>query len=168
MAPGVLANDTDLDGDMLTADLVSAPSGGPLSLLPSGGLTYTPSDGTTSDSFTYRAFDGVAYSAPVTVSITVAATNLLPVAERDFASTTLNTAVAIDVIANDSDPDGTINPASVVIVGPPNMGGSVSVSNTGTVAYSPRPASSAPSRSVTRSRTTRGWSRRQPLCWSTW
>jgi len=40
--PGVLANDTDLDGDPLTALLVADPSRGTLSLNPDGSFDYTP------------------------------------------------------------------------------------------------------------------------------
>src|SRR5262249_60862938 len=41
-APGVLGNDTDPDGDPLTAVLVSGPSSGTLSLSSDGSLSYTP------------------------------------------------------------------------------------------------------------------------------
>ena len=72
--PGVLANDSDADGDVLTADLVSAPTRGTLMLNPNGSFTYTPSEDTVgTDSFTYRAFDGTAFSNTVTVTITVKA-----------------------------------------------------------------------------------------------
>src|SRR5262245_27241484 len=42
-APGVLANDTDPQGDPLTAVLVSGPSHGTLTLNADGSFTYTPS-----------------------------------------------------------------------------------------------------------------------------
>ena len=58
-APGVLGNDTDGDGDALTAALVSGPVNGTLSLNPDGGFTYTPAAGFSgSDSFSYVAQDG--------------------------------------------------------------------------------------------------------------
>ena len=41
-APGVLANDTDPDGDPLTAVLVTGPSHGTLTLNANGSFTYTP------------------------------------------------------------------------------------------------------------------------------
>jgi len=41
-AAGVLSNDTDPNGDPLTANLVSGPSHGTLTLNPDGSLTYTP------------------------------------------------------------------------------------------------------------------------------
>ena len=42
VAAGVLANDTDADGDSLTAVLVGGPSHGTLSLGTDGSFTYTP------------------------------------------------------------------------------------------------------------------------------
>src|SRR5207247_804957 len=41
-APGVLANDTDIDGNTLTAVLVTSPSHGTLALNANGSFTYTP------------------------------------------------------------------------------------------------------------------------------
>ena len=63
-APGVLANDTDADGDPLTAALVGDPAHGTLTLNVDGSFTYTPDanyNGT--DSFTYKANDGTADSS---------------------------------------------------------------------------------------------------------
>ena len=71
-APGVLGNDTDADGDTLTAAKVAGPSHGTATLSASGGFTYTPAAGYTGDdSFTYKASDGQADSNTATVSITV-------------------------------------------------------------------------------------------------
>jgi VCBS repeat-containing protein len=74
-APGVLANDSDPDGDPLTAMLESGPAHGVLTLNVDGGFTYTPAAGFAgTDSFTYRAADGAgAVSAAATVTITVTA-----------------------------------------------------------------------------------------------
>ncbi len=73
-APGVLANDTDINANnVVTAILVSGPANGTLSLNPGGSFTYTPNlnfNGT--DSFTYKANDGVLDSVrAATVTITV-------------------------------------------------------------------------------------------------
>ncbi len=46
-APGVLANDTDLDGDVLTAVIATEPAHGTVVLQPDGGYTYTPAPTTT-------------------------------------------------------------------------------------------------------------------------
>src|SRR4051794_1371481 len=71
-APGILGDDTDIDGDALTATLVSAPSHGSVTLNADGSFAYTPAPHFAgSDSFTYQAFDGTANSNSATVSITV-------------------------------------------------------------------------------------------------
>ncbi|MCA9978014.1 MAG: cadherin-like domain-containing protein, partial [Anaerolineales bacterium] len=71
-APGVLDNDSDPDDDPLTADLVTTPVHGTLALQADGGFSYTPDAGYSGeDSFTYRAYDGLAYSEPTTVQLTV-------------------------------------------------------------------------------------------------
>jgi hypothetical protein len=71
-APGVLGNDGDVDGDVLTAQLGTGPShASSFNLALDGSFTYT-SDGTTgTDSFTYQASDGSLASSFVTVNITV-------------------------------------------------------------------------------------------------
>jgi hypothetical protein len=78
--PGVLGNDSDPDGDPMTAVLVSTTSNGTLNLNPAtGGYTYTPNPnffGT--DTFTYRASDGTNQSNLATVTITVTAVNDAP------------------------------------------------------------------------------------------
>lgn len=72
-APGVLGNDTDADGQTLTAALFIPPSNGILALNPNGGFLYTPNAGFTgNDSFSYRASDGTANTPPITVTIEVA------------------------------------------------------------------------------------------------
>lgn len=71
-APGVLANDFDVDGDALRAVIVARPSRGTLTLNIDGSFTYTPESGFTgSDSFTYRASDGTLQSNVATVTIQV-------------------------------------------------------------------------------------------------
>jgi VCBS repeat-containing protein len=71
-ALGILANDTDADGDTLTAVLDSAPSNGSLTLNADGSFTYTPDTSFTGvDTFTYHANDGTANSNIATVTITV-------------------------------------------------------------------------------------------------
>ncbi len=73
VADGVLANDTDAESNPLTAVIMSWPSNGDLTLNLDGSFTFTH-DGseTTSDSFTYTAYDGAASSIPATATITVA------------------------------------------------------------------------------------------------
>ena len=67
---GVLANDTDLDGDALTALLVDPPANGTLTLYPDGSFTYAfPEDFFGSVTFTYAASDGSTTSPPVPVTL---------------------------------------------------------------------------------------------------
>ena len=74
-ASGVLANDTDPDGDVLTVAAFDAASarGGAVAMNTDGRFTYTPPAGYTgTDSFPYTATDGAAQDA-ATVSLFVSA-----------------------------------------------------------------------------------------------
>src|SRR2546426_5090804 len=56
ISPGVLANDGDVDGDPLTAIVVSNPTHGSLTLNNDGSFTYVPAlNYNGPDSFTYKA-----------------------------------------------------------------------------------------------------------------
>ena len=73
-APGILANDTDVDGETLTAVRVggTGPSNGTLVLNANGSLTYTPNPGFFgTDSFQYEAVDGGSLRSRATVTINV-------------------------------------------------------------------------------------------------
>jgi hypothetical protein len=72
LAPGVLANDTDPDGNALQAQLVTGAANGTLALQADGSFSYAPNaDFNGEDLFTYQASDGSATSGPATVRITV-------------------------------------------------------------------------------------------------
>ena len=71
-APGVLGNDSDPDGDPITASLVTATAHGLVTLHADGSFVYVPAPAFSGpDGFTYRANDGSAASNLATVSITV-------------------------------------------------------------------------------------------------
>ena len=90
-APGVLANDSDIDSPSLSSQLVSNVSHGTLALQGDGSFSYTPSlDFEGTDSFTYHAYDGAAYSNVVTVTITV----------HDTVAPVLTSSVAISLISS--------------------------------------------------------------------
>jgi VCBS repeat-containing protein len=135
--PGVLGNDYDVDGDSLTAVLVSGPAHGTLTLNSDGSFTYTPAENFCGeDSFTYKAYDGELYSNVATVRITVTCVNDAPVANDDEASVLEDSSVTIPVLGNDYDVDG--DPLSVSIVsGPAN--GRATVNPDGTITYTPNP-----------------------------
>lgn len=70
-ARGVLANDSDPDGDTLTAVLLQGPRNGQFALNADGSFTYTPDAGFSGeDVFTYSLRDGTT-TVPVTVTLTV-------------------------------------------------------------------------------------------------
>lgn len=76
---GVQTNDSDADGDMLTAILVGGTSHGTLSLAGNGSFAYQPeANWSGTDSFTYKLTDGELESNVATVVITVAPVNDAP------------------------------------------------------------------------------------------
>ncbi len=124
-ASGLLANDTDPEGDPFTAALISPPAHGALQLQSNGAFTYLPApnfNGT--DSFTYRASDAQP-SAPATVTITVSPLNDLPLAAADAYAgdpgVPLLIPAAQGVLSNDSDPDAD-TALSAVLLSPPAAG----------------------------------------------
>jgi len=143
-APGVLGNDSDADGDALSAVLVSGAANGSLVFNGNGSFSYTPNAGFAGgDSIVYRAYDGALYSNSASISITVASNNKPPVARNDSASASKRTGTSytpkvINVLSNDSDPDGNLDPASVTIAAAPNKGGTVTVNSSGQVSYTPK------------------------------
>jgi hypothetical protein len=71
-APGVLGNDSDVDGNALSAILANSPTNGIMLLTNNGGFTYVPNAGYVgNDTFTYRANDGISNSAAAAVTISV-------------------------------------------------------------------------------------------------
>jgi len=94
---------TDIDGDALTFQVVTSPTKGSLSGT-APNLTYTPNANVNgSDSLTFRAYDGVAYSAAVTVTISIAAVNDAPVAINQNVAAVEDTAKAITLTGSDVD-----------------------------------------------------------------
>ena len=133
-APGVLANDFDAETNSLTAVLVANVAHGTLALNPNGGFTYTPANNYFGpDGFSYTANDGSAGSAPAPVSLTVTSVNDAPIAANDSATTPQNTAVVINVLTNDSDPDG--GTLTLIAFTQPTNG--VAVPSGGGLVYSP-------------------------------
>ena len=121
----VLFNDSDADGDALSVVAVSTPANGTVEIVDNQ-LLYTPAAGFIgTDTFRYTINDGQSPAPPAradrfaaaeadsrqtaTVTITVSAAapaNTPPVAVNDTATTPADTAVLVDVLANDRDADG--------------------------------------------------------------
>jgi len=82
-AEGLLANDSDMEDDSLSTNLVSSTAHGTLVLNPDGSFTYTPAAGYFgSDNFTYRCDDGTDTSEIITVHINVLLQVFLPLLRR--------------------------------------------------------------------------------------
>ena len=143
----VLANDSDADadspaalgGDVLT--IVSVDTTGTVGCVTNNGnnITYDPCgqfEGLKAalvDTFMYTITDGIEM-ATATVTITVNGVNDPPVVVDDVVVTTQNTAVVIDVLGNDSDPDDALAVNAVT------QGANGIVTNNGNnVTYNPNP-----------------------------
>jgi CshA-type fibril repeat protein/VCBS repeat-containing protein len=133
----VLANDSDPDGT-LALQSVSAPAHGWASVNPDSTVSYTPAanfSGT--DQFTYSVCDDSNQCSTATVLVTVNDINDAPMIVGDAATTEQNTSVAIDVLANDSDIDGTLDAATLTVIAAPANGTASVQSNPGEVIYTP-------------------------------
>ena len=110
-ANGVLANDTDIEGDELTATLNSDVADGVLDFNPDGSFLYTPNSGFTgTDTFTYIASDGINNSSVTSVQINVAPAgdSIIDVwygSNQSFGNIG-RPQVWANVLGNVSDPDG--------------------------------------------------------------
>jgi len=137
-APGVLNNDTDPEGSTLTAQLVSGPTNGTLTLNANGSFTYTPmANYVGNDSFTYQTSDGALNSGVATVTITIIHVNQAPLAGNDSYTTNQNTAVTVAVpgiLGNDTDPEGATLTAQLVN-GPSH--GTLTLNAEGSFTYTP-------------------------------
>src|SRR5207244_1708669 len=147
-AASVLANDTDAEGNTLTATKLSDPAHGSVTLNANGTFSYSH-DGseTASDSFTYKTCDnGTTNGSPdakcsptATVSITVTPVNDPPVANNDSATVaeggtvTVLVSTAASVLANDTDAEG--NTLTATKLSNPAHG-SVTLNADGTFSYS--------------------------------
>jgi len=134
-APGVLANDTDQDGDTLTAVLMTSVSHGTLTLNSTGGFTYKPvTNYYGSDSFTYKANDGTTTSSAATVSLTVTYVDRPPVASNQTVTVLENTATNLVLTATDVDSS---NLVYAILARPTNGALGTLNSQSGAVTYLP-------------------------------
>jgi len=143
MAPGVLLNDSDPNGDPLTAVLDTAPPGAEVSafsLNPDGSFSLTPAaDFNGATSFTYHANDGSLASNVVTVTVTVGPLPDGPMAVDDGFATDEDTPlniVAPGVLNNDVDPEN--DPLQVTASSTTSaQGATVTVMTDGSFTYDP-------------------------------
>ncbi len=110
----MLGNDSDVDGDTLTAVLDTPPASGSLTLNTDGSYEFIPTPNMNGEvSFSYHAEDATSSSAVVTVTITVN-----PVADDGFASWLASFGL-VGNPGDDPDHDGISNAVEFVIGGDP-------------------------------------------------
>lgn len=138
----LLTNDSDPDGNnplSITALTQPAAGQGTVALSGTAAVVYTPPavvNTPLTTTFTYKAQDakGLASANPATVTITVAP-NRPPTAVADSVAT-LGVAIPINVLANDTDPEGNV-PLGVASLTQPAAGrGTVSTDGT-VITYTP-------------------------------
>ena len=133
----VLLNDDDPEGAQLTITGVAAPpaSEGTVTTTPTGTLVFTPAPGFTGlSTFTYTVSDPHGGSVTATVSVNVDAA--APTATADAATTMPDVPVVIDVLANDTDPDGQPLTVSAILA---QSNGTATILPDGTVEFTPAP-----------------------------
>ncbi|MEM9301594.1 MAG: Ig-like domain-containing protein [Pseudomonadota bacterium] len=139
VAIDVLANDADADDGLDTGSVAieNEPALGSIAIdAATGVVSYTANAGASGvDSFSYTVADTRgARTAETQVTVTIAGT---PQANADSSLGLEGAAQVIEVLANDIDSDGTIDPTTVTIVTQP-ANGSVEVDGvTGVVTYTP-------------------------------
>ncbi|MGW0162692.1 tandem-95 repeat protein, partial [Mycobacterium sp. NPDC003323] len=132
----VLGNDTDPDGNTLTATVVVGPQHGSLQWNSDGTFTYTPDpnyNGT--DTFTYQASDGPASTAAILVTMTVTAVNDSPTAAGAVTGGSGNEDTAISGRVGFGDVD--TGDTTTLTVTTPAEHGTVVLNADGTYTYTP-------------------------------
>jgi len=132
----VLANDSDVDGDVLnvtTVGVPTAPTKGTVSINPDKTVRYTPNLNLNgSDTFSYTISDGTV-SATATVTMTITPVNDAPTANAQSVSTNEDTAKTITL--SGSDVEGTS--LNYTIVDTSNLHGTISSGSTANRTYTP-------------------------------
>lgn len=140
----VTANDTDADGDLNPSSVAvvgTGPAHGSASQSQPGYITYTPTAGYNGgDFFFYRVCDttaGFPLCDTARVRIVITSADQRPDAVDDSAPTNEDTAVAVSVTLNDTDPNGNQDPSSVTVLTQPTHG--TAQPSNGVVTYTPAP-----------------------------
>jgi len=140
-APGILFNDSDVDGDVISVIALNAvqTSGGILIWNPDGSFDYTPPAGFTGvEIFEYTISDGNGGTDIAELTVSVLPVNIAPIAEDDMYTTEEDISVSGNVLDNDSDPEGQNLIVNTTPVSAP-MSGSVTITSDGTFTYTPNP-----------------------------
>jgi len=120
-----LANDFDPNGDLLPSlsQILEPPTHGSVEFINNSYFRYTPELNFTGlDSLVYRVFDVEDLTSTAKISIEILNTPDPPVATPDFSQVQFNQSFSFNVLENDYDPDGNLNPSSFSIVSYPENG----------------------------------------------
>ncbi len=106
----IQSNDNDPEGSPLNTTEVTDPVNGSTRIEPDGTVVYTPDpDFSGLDTFSYTICDDQGLCDEATVGVSVGPTppmNNAPLAMNDLDTTAINTPITIDIMQNDSAPDG--------------------------------------------------------------
>lgn len=120
----ILGNDSNVAGG--TVAITAMPRLGTALLMPDGSIDYTPAlNASGADLLTYTVTIGGQVSNTGTVSIELMPVNDLPVAQNDAANAVLGNTLQINVLANDTDPDGAADLAAAQLLTLPASGATV-------------------------------------------
>ena len=138
----VLANDRDPDGSLVrsSVNVVTDPQHGSTTVSSNGIVTYVPEpDFFGTDTFEYTVMDSDgATSRLATVTVFVEGRNDPPIANDDQLFVRRGSFVEADLLVNDVDIDGTLDPGSIVITLSPKSG-VITFTENGTIVFSPDP-----------------------------
>jgi len=132
----VVLNDSDPELDPLEVTAIKVPAeNGTAFINPDGTVTYEPDNGFVgTDTFEYEVCDTFDACDTAVVTVFVGDGNTTPTPEDDDSTTTEGTPVNIDVLDNDTDPDG--DDLEIGTVEDPQHGSTV-IEDDGTITYTP-------------------------------
>ncbi|WP_170940626.1 tandem-95 repeat protein [Pseudoalteromonas sp. NBT06-2] len=134
--PGLLNNDTDADGDILSVNTTAFTnvSNGIVTLSTDGSFSYQPNENFFgSDSFEYEVIDGEGGTDIGKATLTISSVNDNPIATDDTTSTVEETTININVLTNDSD----VENDPLFVLSAISSAGIVNINSDNTLTYTP-------------------------------
>lgn len=137
-APGVLTDASDVEGDPVSAEIVTEPASGSVELSADGSFSYTPdADFCGADTFTWRPTDGTDAGAEVMASLDVGCVNDAPTGKPAELDATEDDQLRVDapgLLTGARDAEG--DPITAEVVTPPAEG-ALELDGNGAFTYTP-------------------------------